>query len=107
MLASVGSFGRRDPGHRYSRWRSPQQDAVRPGRCGSPRHPLPEAADAVEEGRRARRMAARAFAHERLLELLEKLALLGREVDRRFDHDAAVEVALAAAAHRAHALAAQ
>ena len=44
---------------------------------------------------------------ERLLELSDELALLGRQVHRGLDHDAAEQVAARPAAHRLHALVAQ
>src|SRR5690606_3577419 len=52
-------------------------------------------------------MPASFLATESGLELLQQFALLGGEVDRGLDHHAAVQVARRAAAHRAHALAAQ
>src|SRR5690606_1904175 len=61
----------------------------------------------VEERTRTRRMPPGILARERRLEFLEQAPLLGRQVDRRLDHDAAQQVARRVAAHRAHALAAQ
>src|SRR5688572_14823842 len=52
-------------------------------------------------------MLARTIAHERRLELLEQLALFGRQVHWRLDDDTAVKVARRAAAHRFHAAVAQ
>src|SRR5262249_22556943 len=70
------------------------------------RHALPELLHAVEPRTRARRVRRDVVAETRL-ERLEQFALTFVELDRRFDHDFADEVADLAAAHVAHALAAQ
>src|SRR5690606_13465102 len=77
------------------------------GSRGLGHHPVPEALHAVEERARLRRMPARALADEGGLELLQQLALLRGQVDRRLDHGLAVQVTGAAAAHGLDAFVAQ
>src|SRR5690606_11755153 len=87
-------------------------DARETGRTPCPRrsgrsHPAPERLDAVEEGRRPRRVPPAVLTGKRGFELLQQLALLGGEVDRGLHHHAAIQVTRCAAADRAHALATQ
>src|SRR5579859_2994031 len=70
------------------------------------RHAFPELLHAVEPGARARRVRG-ALAFERGFELLQQFALLRIELDRRFHHHAADQIADVAVAHVAHAFAAQ
>src|SRR5690349_3778220 len=62
-------------------------------------HAFPELLDAVEPRRRTRRMRRAVGFAERAFEFLEQLALATRQADRRFDDDAAMQVADAARAH--------
>src|SRR5690606_4466754 len=117
--AGPGPCGRR---HRGSGvwWDWPCRQASRGGGCATSlpsrgrlsqarlgHHPVPEALHAVEEGARLRRVPTRTLADEGRLELLQQLALLCGQVDRRLDHGLAVQVAGAAAAHGLDALLAQ
>ena len=77
------------------RWRaSKPEPRCGPGGRSSGSHAVPERLHAIEEAARTGRMPRALLAFEGRLEILEQLALPGGEVDRRFDHDPAQQVAV-------------
>src|SRR4249919_3376645 len=75
--------------------------------AGLRHHAVPETLHPVQESARPGRMLAGVVTDEGGFELFQQHALFGGEVDRRFDHDLAVQVPCLAAAYRLDALVAQ